>query len=261
MCSARAQPHIMRACSLRGCSYTLNILRDGGFSLDFVAFPARAEDKLETTEAASSSAAMKVPFAPPALHAPLLAAPLLGFDAPPLDLAAGSDLASASSLLLADDAVAGFDPVGAWTAFQDSHAVLLSFIAFIIYRAVIQEARMRIEKPIMDEAGRRVAENLTPDTKKLDGEAYAKLAGCILLDLAGDASELVPFLGEFTDIGFAPIEAFALKQLFKSNLIAGFGFVEEILPFTDVIPTFTLSWCLTYLWSTTPLAQKLLPKG
>ena len=202
-----------------------------------------------------------VPFAPPALHAPLLAPPLLGFDAPPLDLAAGSDLASATSLLLADDAVAGFDPVGAWTAFQDSHAVLLSFIAFIIYRAVIQEARMRIEKPIMDEAGRRVAENLTPDTKKLDGEAWAKLAGCILLDLAGDASELVPFLGEFTDIGFAPIEAFALKQLFKSNLIAGFGFVEEILPFTDVIPTFTLSWCLTYLWSTTPLAQKLLPKG
>ena len=125
---------------------------------------------------------MKVPFAPPALHAPLLATPpLLGFDAPPLDLAAGSDLASASSLLLADDAVAGFDPVGAWTAFQDSHAVLLSFIAFIIYRAVIQEARMRIEKPIMDEAGRRVAENLTPDTKKLDGEAYAKLAGCIVL--------------------------------------------------------------------------------
>ena len=243
-----------------GWSFTLDILRDGRFSLDFMAFPARAE-QLETTEAASSSAAMKVPFAPPALHAPLLAAPLLGFDAPPLDLAAGSDLVSASSLLLADDAVAGFDPVGAWTAFQDSHAVLLSFIAFIIYRAVIQEARMRIEKPIMDEAGRRVAENLTPDTKKLDGEAWAKLAGCILLDLAGDASELVPFLGEFTDIGFAPIEAFALKQLFKSNLIAGFGFVEEILPFTDVIPTFTLSWCLTYLWSTTPLAQKLLPKG
>ncbi len=136
-----------------------------------------------------------VPFAP-TVHAPLLAAPLLGFDAPPLDLAAGSDLASATSLLLADDAVAGFDPVGAWTAFQDSHAVLLSFIAFIIYRAVIQEARMRIEKPIMDEAGRRVAENLTPDTKKLDGEAWAKLAGCILLDLAGDASELVPFLAE-----------------------------------------------------------------
>ena len=201
---------------------------------------------------------MKVPFAPPALHAPLLATPpLLGFDAPPLDLAAGSDLASASSLLLADDAVAGFDPVGAWTAFQDSHAVLLSFIAFIIYRAVIQEARMRIEKPIMDEAGRRVAENLTPDTKKLDGEAYAKLAGCILLDLAGDASELVPFLGEFTDVAFAPAEAAIIFAIFKSPLLSGIGFVEEILPFTDVVPTFCIGWCLQNLWPTTPAAKAL----
>ena len=127
-----------------------------------------------------------VPFAPPALHAPLLAAPLLGFDAPPLDLAAGSDLASAASLLLADDAVAGFDPVGAWTAFQDSHAVLLSFIAFIIYRAVIQEARMRIEKPIMDEMGRRVATQLKPEPADITAESWAKLVGCVVLDLAGD---------------------------------------------------------------------------
>ena len=194
--------------------------------------------------------------------APSLAAPRLATAAAtPQLLSSRAAVSPVCTLLLAEEAAAAPELLSQLQAFQDSHAVLLSFIAFIIYRAVIQEARMRIEKPIMDEAGRRVAENLTPDTKKLDGEAYAKLAGCILLDLAGDASELVPFLGEFTDIGFAPIEAFALKQLFKSNLIAGFGFVEEILPFTDVIPTFTLSWCLTYLWSTTPLAQKLLPKG
>ena len=40
-------------------------------------------------------------------------------------------------------------------------------------------------------------------------------------DLAGDASELIPFLGEFTDVGFAPIEAALLKTLFQSNAIAG----------------------------------------
>ena len=54
--------------------------------------------------------------------------------------------------------------------------------------------------------------------------------------------QLIPFLGEFTDVAFAPIEAGLLKLLFQSNAIAGIGFVEEILPFTDVIPTFTLSW-------------------
>lgn len=43
-------------------------------------------------------------------------------------------------------------------------------------------------------------------------------------------------------------------------MIAGFGFLEEILPFTDVIPTFKLSWCLANLWPTTQLIQRLLPE-
>uniref|UniRef100_A0A7S4EVB8 Uncharacterized protein n=2 Tax=Chrysotila carterae TaxID=13221 RepID=A0A7S4EVB8_CHRCT len=90
-------------------------------------------------------------------------------------------------------------------------------------------------------------------------ESWAKLPICILLDLVGDSSELVPFLGEFTDLGFAPIEAGLLKALFQSNAIASIGFVEEILPFTDVIPTFTIAWCLENIWPTTLLAQKLLP--
>ena len=200
-----------------------------------------------------------VPFAPPALHAPLLAAPLLGFDAPPLDLAAGSDLASASSLLLADDAVAGFDPVGAWTAFQDSHAFIIGIIVAIVSRAIINEARYRIEKPVMDELGERAKDQLTPDTQRIGGGQWGQLALCVALDLAGDASELIPFLGEFTDLAYAPVEAALLKGLFKSNIIAGFGFVEEILPFTDLVPTFTLSWCLKNLWPTTPLGRKLLP--
>jgi hypothetical protein len=85
------------------------------------------------------------------------------------------------------------------------------------------------------------------------------LALCVALDLAGDASELVPVLGEFTDIAYAPVEAALLQFLFKSNFISGFGFLEEILPFTDVVPTFSISWCLKNLWPTTPLARRLLP--
>ena len=40
-----------------------------------------------------------------------------------------------------------------------------------------------------------------------------------------------------------------------------FGFAEEILPFTDIIPTFTISWCLATLWPTTALARRLLPSA
>ena len=109
----------------------------------------------------------------------------------------------------------------------------------------------------MDKVSAKVSEEMTPDTTRLETGQWGTLALCVVMDVAGDASELIPFLGEFTDVGYAPIEAALLKALFKSNLIAGFGFVEEILPFTDVVPTFTISWCLKNLWPTTPLARRL----
>ena len=63
---------------------------------------------------------------------------------------------------------------------------------------------------MMDELGRRVVDKasteLRPELDTVSGDQWAKLAFCIVMDIAGDASELIPFLGEFTDVGFAPIE-------------------------------------------------------
>jgi len=143
--------------------------------------------------------------------------------------------------------------------FQSSHAFLYGLIVTLATRYAIGEVRRIVEKPVMDELGNRVTESLTPETEAIPTSAWPKLALCVGMDLAGDASELIPVLGEFTDVAFAPVEAGLLKVLFQSNLIAGFGFVEEILPFTDVVPTFTLAWRLSNLWPTTPLARKLLP--
>ena len=147
--------------------------------------------------------------------------------------------------------------------FQDNHTFLEGLLLTIAIKVVVGEIRRKIEKPIMDEAGRRVAEaakeNLTPDTEQITTGDWAKLGGCIAMDFAGDASELIPVLGEFTDVAFAPAEAALLQVLFKSPLISFFGFAEEILPFTDIIPTFTLSWMLSTLFPTTPLAKGLLP--
>lgn len=163
----------------------------------------------------------------------------------------------ATALLLADDNNA----VESIQAFQQSHAFLIGILVTVVSRAVIREVRIRFEKPVFDELGNRVKEELTIDKTAIDASAWAKLVGCIALDLAGDASELLPVLGEFTDLAYAPVEASLLKVLFKSNAIAGFGFLEELLPFTDLIPTFTLAWCLQHLWPTTPLAKKLLPQS
>ena len=41
-----------------------------------------------------------------------------------------------------------------------------------------------------------------------------------------------------------------LAKMYKGNtgiIAAIFGFLEELVPFTDVIPTFTITWVYTYV--------------
>ncbi|UEG50913.1 hypothetical protein LK994_05430 [Ferruginibacter lapsinanis] len=68
---------------------------------------------------------------------------------------------------------------------------------------------------------------------------------CILLDLIGMLSYLVPAMAEFTDVVWAPLSGFIFYKLFGGRFgkIGGvLNFLEEILPFTDIIPTFTIAW-------------------
>ena len=68
---------------------------------------------------------------------------------------------------------------------------------------------------------------------------------CIILDLIGCMSFSIPLVGEFSDIVWAPLSGFIFYRLYggKMGLFGGaFSFLEEILPFTDIIPTFTISW-------------------
>ena len=68
---------------------------------------------------------------------------------------------------------------------------------------------------------------------------------CIFMDLVGMASYAFPGLGEFSDIVWAPISGYVFYKLFggRLGLIGGvLDFLEEILPFTDIIPSFTIAW-------------------
>jgi hypothetical protein len=68
---------------------------------------------------------------------------------------------------------------------------------------------------------------------------------CILLDLIGMASYFFPGLGELSDIIWAPISGFLFYKMFGGRLGkigAVLNFLEEIIPFTDVIPSFTIAW-------------------
>lgn len=68
---------------------------------------------------------------------------------------------------------------------------------------------------------------------------------CIVMDLVGMASYVFPVIAEFSDIVWAPISALIFNKLFggRLGLIGGvLNFLEEIMPFTDVIPSFTIAW-------------------
>jgi hypothetical protein len=75
------------------------------------------------------------------------------------------------------------------------------------------------------------------------------LAFCILMDLIGYASFSIPIFGELFDLLWAPVSAVIYMKLFggvKGFFGGAFSFVEELLPGTDLIPTFTITWFLQY---------------
>jgi hypothetical protein len=72
----------------------------------------------------------------------------------------------------------------------------------------------------------------------------------LLFDALGFVSFLIPGVGEFSDIIWAPVSGWLMTKLYKGKAgkIAGLiNFVEELLPGFDVIPSFTLMWIYTYL--------------
>lgn len=69
----------------------------------------------------------------------------------------------------------------------------------------------------------------------------------LAIDALGMLSYLIPGIGEWTDIGMAAITAFAIYKNYGSIGWASFGFIEEILPFTDAIPSATLAWIFRFV--------------
>ena len=74
----------------------------------------------------------------------------------------------------------------------------------------------------------------------------------LIYDAVGMASASIPLVGWMLDLAWAPYAAKKMSKMYpgkKGKLASVLVFLEEILPFTDVIPTFTLMWLYTYVWS------------
>ena len=71
----------------------------------------------------------------------------------------------------------------------------------------------------------------------------------ILFDAIGLVSFTVPLVGEFSDVIWAPLAGFLMTWMYKGTIGRVGGvvtFLEDILPFSDFIPTFTLTWIYNY---------------
>lgn len=85
---------------------------------------------------------------------------------------------------------------------------------------------------------------------KIKEKKYQTLLLGLLFDAIGMLSFVIPFIGEFSDIIWAPLAGWLMTRLYKGKegQAAGvFAFVEEIIPGLDIIPSFTIMWIYTYL--------------
>lgn len=81
---------------------------------------------------------------------------------------------------------------------------------------------------------------------------YKKLGLSLLFDVLGLVSYAIPGVGEFFDVVWAPASAYLMTKMYKGNkgkIAAAVSFVEEAMPGLDVVPTFTLMWLFTYVFT------------
>ncbi|WP_347372646.1 hypothetical protein [Aequorivita sp. Q41] len=94
----------------------------------------------------------------------------------------------------------------------------------------------------------------------MKNEKYKLLRRGIIYDVVGMATMAIPVVGPFLDMLWAPFAAKKMTDMYKGTegkIASVLVFMEEILPFTDVIPTFTLMWLYTFVWKKQPNPQTI----
>lgn len=77
---------------------------------------------------------------------------------------------------------------------------------------------------------------------------WGRLALSLFIDLIGNLSYIVPVVGEVADIGWAPLQTVLIMAMYDTTTphLKYVSFVEEILPFTDFIPSATIGWAAQF---------------
>mmetsp|Transcript_26759 Transcript_26759/g.40185 ORF Transcript_26759/g.40185 Transcript_26759/m.40185 type:complete len:473 (-) Transcript_26759:12-1430(-) len=78
----------------------------------------------------------------------------------------------------------------------------------------------------------------------LPTDMVGKLILSLVIDFIGSCSYLLPVVGEGFDLAWAPIQTIFLMAMYDDRMpgLKYVSFIEEILPFTDLLPSGTLGW-------------------
>jgi hypothetical protein len=73
---------------------------------------------------------------------------------------------------------------------------------------------------------------------------WGRLLVSLIVDALGSASYLLPGVGEIFDVVWAPIQTILIMAMYDetSPNLKYLSMVEELLPFTDIVPSATLGW-------------------
>ncbi|MCT4630071.1 hypothetical protein [Winogradskyella sp.] len=72
----------------------------------------------------------------------------------------------------------------------------------------------------------------------------------LVLSLFFDALGYVSLIFPLFDLVWAPLSAYLMTKMYKGKkgkVAAVITFIEEALPFLDVVPTFSLMWLYTFI--------------
>jgi hypothetical protein len=78
---------------------------------------------------------------------------------------------------------------------------------------------------------------------------WSRLMLSLLIDLIGSASYLLPVVGEGLDLAWAPVQTTLIMSMYDSTSpnLKYVSFIEEILPFTDIVPSATIGWACEFV--------------
>ena len=93
----------------------------------------------------------------------------------------------------------------------------------------------------------------------LPTDMWGKLVVSLIVDAIGSATYLVPGVGEFADIAWAPVQCILIMAMYDpvAPNLKYVSFIEEILPFTDVVPSATIGWVTEFGPQLVPAAAAL----